>query len=281
MPQPPGSRLQDAEIELIDILRFLNATYKTIVIFGFSGIALSIAYLAITPKRFEASVQISMAKIGAANYKIDRQGVNIEEPVFLIGRMSSPTSFTPRVIAACGLRDQANTSELLSNSIKLMPAKGVPSVIELKTYGPSPQAAQECSLHVFELIKATQYQMVEPYIEEAKVRLADNEGRLQKAKELLAKAEKSELAMTASYLSTRDEIRYLLDEIISLKHLVTSSQNLATRMVAPIYVSDVPIAPKKRIVLAQGLFGGLFLGLLIALVHQMVQKLKGAAGGVL
>ena len=52
-------------------------------------------------------------------------------------------------------------------------------------------------------------------------------------------------------------------------------------MVAPIFASDTPIAPKKRIVLAAGLLGGLFLGLLIAFARQMVLKLKSAAGGVL
>jgi uncharacterized protein involved in exopolysaccharide biosynthesis len=65
------------------------------------------------------------------------------------------------------------------------------------------------------------------------------------------------------------------------KNIVTSNQNRATRMVAPIYSSDMPIAPQKRKVLAGGLFGGLFLGLLIALARQMVLKLKSPSGGVL
>ena len=120
-----------------------------------------------------------------------------------------------------------------------------------------------------------------PYIEEAKVKLADDEDRLQKAKDLVARSDKSGSAMSAIYLSTRDEVRYLLDEITSLKNMVTSNQSRATRMVAPIYASDTPIAPKKRMVLAAGLFGGLFLGLLIALARQMVLKLKSASGGVL
>jgi LPS O-antigen subunit length determinant protein (WzzB/FepE family) len=122
---------------------------------------------------------------------------------------------------------------------------------------------------------------VTPYIEEAKVKLVDDEDRLQKAKDLVARSDKSGAAIGASYLSTRDEIRYLLDEITSLRNVVTSNQNLATRMVAPIYASDVPIAPKKRMVLASGLLGGLFLGLLLALVRQTVLKLKSASGGVL
>ena len=272
-----------SEISLLDILRFLKSAWKAIAIFGFIGLALSIAYLAITPKQYEASVQITMAQIGAANNNnnINPLGVNIEEPALLISRLSSPTSFTPEVIAACGLQDQANASVLLSKSIKLTPAKGVVSVVELKTFGPTPQAAQECALGVFELIKTTQSQIVAPYIEEAKVKLADDEERLAKARDLVSKSDKSGQAMSASYLSTRDEIRYLLDEITSLKNVVSSNQNRSTRMVAPIYANEAPIAPKKRMVLAAGLFGGLFLGLLIALARQMALRLKSAAGGVL
>lgn len=270
-----------AEISLIDILRFLKSAYKVIAIFGLAGLALSIAYLAITPNQYEASAQITMAQIGTANNNITPLGVNIEDPALLISRLSSPSSFTPEVIAGCGLQEQANAGASLSKSIKLIPVKGVASVVELKTFGGTPQSAQDCALGVFELIKTTQAQIVAPYIEEAKVKLADDEDRLQKAKDLVARSDKSGSAMSASYLSTRDEIRYLLDEITALKNVVTSNQNRATRMVTPIYASDAPIAPKKRMVLAAGLFGGLFLGLLIALARQMVLKLKSASSGVL
>ena len=273
----------DSEISMIDILRFLKNAYKAIAIFGVLGIALSIAYLAITPNQYEASVQIAMAQIGAPapNGTINPLGVNIEEPALLIVRLSSPTSFTPESIAACGLQDQANASLVVSRSIKLTPAKGAANVVELKVFGPTPQIAQNCALELFGLIKTTQAQILKPYIEEAKMKLADDELRLEKAKEMVAKADKSGSAMSASYLSTHDEIRYLLDEISALKNGVTSNQNRATRMIAPIYTSDAPISPKKRMVLATGLLGGLFLGLLIALARQMVLKLKSASGGAL
>ncbi|MBT8615106.1 hypothetical protein G6652_04965 [Polynucleobacter paneuropaeus] len=276
----------DSEISLIDILRFLKDAYKTILVFGILGTVAAIAYLAITPKQYEASVQVAMAQISAANNNnnnnnINPLGINIEEPALLIARLSSPTSFTPEAVAACGLQDQANAALALSKSIKLMIPKGVANVVELKTFGESQQVAQDCAQGVFDLIKTTQAQIVAPYIEEAKVKLADDQERLQKAKEVVARSDKSGAAMSASYLPTRDEIRYLLDEITTLKNVVTSNQNRATRMVAPIFASDAPIAPKKRMVLAAGVLGGLFLGVLIALARQIVLKLKSAAGGVL
>jgi LPS O-antigen subunit length determinant protein (WzzB/FepE family) len=275
----------DDEISLVDILHFLQNTWKTIAIAALVGLTLSVTYLAITPKQYEAVAQITMAQIGAANNNnnnnnnnINPLGVNIEEPALLIARMSSPTSFTPEVIAACGLQDQANAALALSKSIKLTIPKGVANVVELKTFGPSPQAAQECNLAIFELIKTTQSLIAAPYIADAKLMLDDDIERLAKAKDLVAKADKSGSAMGAAYLSTRDEIRYLLDEITALKNVVTSNQNRATRLVSPIYAGDMPIAPKKRNILAAGLFGGLFLGLLIAMGRSMIAKLKNEAG---
>ena len=282
LPRLTGSQEIDLqeEISLLDILRFLKGAYKTILVFGVLGFTAAIAYLAITPKQYEATVQIAMAQI-SSNNNISPLGINIEEPALLIARLSSPTSYTPKAIAACGLQDQENAALAVSKSIKSMNPKGVANVVELKTFGESPQVAQDCALGVFDLIKTTQAQIMAPYIEEAKVKLADDQERLQKAKEVVARSDKSGAAIGASYLSTRDEIRYLLDEITALKNVVTSNQNRATRMVAPIFASDTPIAPKKRIVLAAGLLGGLFLGLLIAFARQMVLKLKSAAGGVL
>ena len=273
----------DTEISLLDILRFLKSAYKTILIFGILGITLSIAYLVITPKQYEASAQIVMAQIGTANNNnnISPLGINIEEPALLIARLAMPTSFTAQEMAACGLEGRPEAGAALAKAIKVIPPKGIANVVELKTVGQSPQLAMQCAAAVIELIKTTQNQLVIPYIEEAKLKLAYDEKRLANAKDLVAKADKSDSAMGAAYLSTRDEIRFLLDQITAIKSIISSNQNRATRLVAPIYTSEAPIAPKKRNILAAGLLGGLFLGLLIALGRKVIAKMKDEMRGVL
>jgi LPS O-antigen subunit length determinant protein (WzzB/FepE family) len=271
---------QESEISLIDIFEFLKESWKTIAgvtVLGITGAAL---YLWAVPNKYEASAQIVMSQINAAS-NFNPHLINIEDPALLIVRLSSPTSFTPEAVAACGLQDQINATLALKKSIKLTIPKSVANVVELKTFGGSQQVAQDCALAVFDLIKTTQAQILAPYIETAKIKLADSQERLQKAKEVVARSDKSGTAMSASYLSTRDEIRYLLDDISALKNIVTSNQNRVTRLLAPIYSSDMPIAPKKPSILAAGLFGGLFLGLLIALARQMIAKFKSQAGGTL
>ena len=263
-----------SEISLLGILRFLKSAWKVIAIAGAVGLIVSAVYLAVTPKKFEATTQIAMAQIVAVNNNINYLGVNVEEPVLLISRLSSPTSFSTNVMAACGIAEQSNAGLTLSKSIKLTIPKSLTNVVELKTFGPSPQVAERCNLAIFELIKNTQSQIVAPYIAEAKVRLDDDIERLAKARELVAKADNSGSTMGAAYFSTRDEIRYLLDQISALKNVVTSSQNLVTRLVAPIYVGDMPIAPKKQNIFAAGIFGGIVLGLLVALVRREINKMK-------
>ncbi len=284
LPRQSGSQEIDLqeEISLIDILRFLKGAYKTILIFGVFGIAASIAYLVMTPKQYEAVAQIAMAQIGAANNNnnnnLNPLGINIEEPVLLMARLGIPTSFTAQEIAACGFEGKPDAAATLAKAIKISLVKGVPNVVELKTFGTSPQLAKDCANAMIELIKTTQAQILLPYIDGAKVKLADDEERLNKAKDLLSKADKAGSAMGATYLSTRDEIRYLLDEISALKNVVNSNQHRGTRLIALIYASELPISPKKRIALADGLFGGLFLGLLMTLGRGMIVKLKSQAG---
>ncbi|QWD06049.1 hypothetical protein G6719_01685 [Polynucleobacter paneuropaeus] len=284
---------QRSQDSLIDTLRFLKDAYKTILIFGALGIAVAIGYVVIIPNRFEAvayiqMAQIQMAQINGAN-NINPLGVNVEEPALLIARLGSPSSFSSSAIAACGQQAQFNSALATANAIQLTPIKGpdnkgLANVVALKTFGPSPEAASICAQAIFELIKTSQAQILAPFIEEARTQLADDKIRLDKAKELVAKADRFGVAMSAVYLPTRDEIKYLLDEMTALQNMIASSHSRTTRLVAPIYARESPTSPKKSIALLVGLVWGLLLGLLIALSKQMWAKLKSQnneAGGVL
>jgi LPS O-antigen subunit length determinant protein (WzzB/FepE family) len=268
-----------SEISLVDILIFLKRSYKLIALIGILGVAASIGYFLITPKQYQASAQIQMAQIGVANNNnnnnnnINLLGINIEEPGLLIVRLSSPTSYTAEVTKACGLNSAKDAQLILSRSLKFTIPKGVVNVVDLKVIGTSPEASINCAQAVFDLIKTTQAQIVKPYIDEANTKLLDNQERLAKAQDFIMKSDKSGSAMGAAYLSTRDEIGFLLDQSTALKNVVVSTDQRVTRLVAPIYASDDPIAPKKNNVLLTGLFGGLFLGLLIAVGRQLIPSL--------
>jgi LPS O-antigen subunit length determinant protein (WzzB/FepE family) len=268
-------QINESNISLLDILVFLRRSYKLIALISILGVAASFGYLLIAPKQYQAIAQIQMAQIGAANNNnINPLGVNIEEPSLLIMRLSSPTSYTVEIAKACRLNSVKDAQVIWSKSVKLTLPKGVANIVELKSIGESPETSFNCAQAVFNLIKDTQAQIVKPYIQEAQVKLIDNQERLAKAQDLVMKADKSGSVVGAAYLSTRDEIRFLLDEITALRNVVATNDNRATRLVTPIYVSDYPIAPNKRNTLLTGLFGGLFLGLLIAYGRQIIPNLK-------
>ncbi|BDT78437.1 hypothetical protein [Polynucleobacter yangtzensis] len=286
-PRDESLSAEGDQISLVSSLRFLRGAYKTMLITALIGSALSILYIMMTPNRYEAVAQIAMAQISAAgtggnniNNNLNPLGINIEEPSLLISRLSSPTSFTPQVLKSCKLENMENLAAALAKSIKLTSPKGVSNIVELKTFGNSPQDAAACANEIFELIKTTQAEILAPYIDEAKTKLLDDEDRLTKAQNLVSKADKSGSAVGAAYLSTRDEIRFLLDEITSLKNVVTSNQSRATRLIAPIYASASPIAPKRSLILVVGMMGGLFLGLLIALSSKTFAGLKNDVEGI-
>jgi LPS O-antigen subunit length determinant protein (WzzB/FepE family) len=270
-------QINDTEISLINILIFLKRSYKLIALIGLLGVATSFGYLLITPKKYQASAQIQMAQIVVANNSssnVNPLGINIEEPSLLIARLSSPTSYSAEVIEACGLGSEKNAQFILSKSVKLILPKGVPNIVDMRIIGTSSKNTVVCAQAVFSLIKATQAQIVKPYIEVANAKLLDNQERIAKLKDLVARADKAGSAMDVAYLSMRDEIRFLLDEINTLTNVVSSSENMATRLVAPIYGSDDPITPKNGAVLLAGLFGGLFLGLLIAFGRRLIPNIK-------
>ena len=276
-PLGPDNNLSyTPEISLMTFIGFIKYAWRLIIFAGMCGLAISVIYLCLAPRQYEAVAQIAMATIGNVNAKdsvsLSPLGVTIEEPALLISRLSSPTSFPSQVQISCGLEGKEDDASHLVKAVKITQPKGVANVVELKTTGGTSEIATACAVAIFQLIKTTQAQILKPYVEEARIKLQDDELRLQTAKSLVAKADKSGEIIGATYLSTRDEIRYLLDEISMLKNVVVSSENRASRLIAPIYSNNAPIAPRKINTLVGGAFGGVFLGFLLALLRQSWKK---------
>jgi len=268
---------QYQELSLDDILIFLRGAYKTALVFGFLGISIAITYLAVTPKVFEATSRIVMAQTALDGTKTNGSQlvrVNVEEPALLMARLSLPTSFDLLTTKACDIKNVSDATTSLAGTIKLSQPKGLINVLELKTFGNSPESAKNCGQAIFGLIKTSQEELSAPYIEVALSRLAVDIKRLDALRELVAKSNKSETITTATYFATKDEIRFLSDEIAILKDVISTTQARSAYLLAPIYASDTPIAPKKLIILFAGLFSGLLLGLLLAFARQSTYKKK-------
>jgi capsular polysaccharide biosynthesis protein len=98
--------------------------------------------------------------------------------------------------------------------------------------------------------------------------------RLTNSQSLVSLADKSGAALSAANLANRDEVKFLTEEILRLNTFITTADTRQAKLVSPIYASDIPVAPKKRIALIVSLFAGLFLGLLLMLVKRGYKAYK-------
>ena len=242
--------------------------------FGVVGVLTALMFAFLMPSQYEAKAQIKMAQIGVNNNNnVNPLGVNIEEPALLIARMKLPTSFDQMTIERCGLNGEKDAAEVLAKKVKLSAVKGAPSVVDLSIQAESKELADACVAATFDLIKQTQKAIAEPFIIEAKSKLSEYQKRLYDSRSVMLRADKSGAALSAAYLATRDEVKYLMDEVIRLQDFITSGDTRMTQLTAPIYAIDHPVFPKKRLTVTVGLMAGLFLGLLFVMGRHAYRRM--------
>jgi uncharacterized protein involved in exopolysaccharide biosynthesis len=257
--------MSEDEISFKDIVDFLIESWKSIVLTGVLGILGAVTYIVITPNKYQATAQIQMAQIQIVtpNGK-NALGIDLEDPNLLIARLKLPSSYDQATFASCGYEGEPNAAQSISKMIKTSLIKGT-KVVEVKVQGLSRDQATQCAESILRIVKDSQKAIAEPMIDEAKAKLLKYSQRLQEAQSFIVKADKSGSSMSAAYLSTRDEVKYLTDEMISLNDLISSANTRQTKLVSPIYSPENKVSPKRSIALVAGLFAGLFLGLLLML----------------
>lgn len=266
--------IQDDEISLKDIIDFLIESWKSIAVAGVLGIMGGTTFLWVTPNQYQATAQIQMAQISANNNNTNPLGVNIEEPNLLMARLKLPTTYSSQEIKSCGFEASKTPSESLANVAKFSAVKGVGSMIELKINRDSKEVAVACAQSLFENIKASQNQIIKPYIEEAKTLLIKYQDRLSISQSLVSRADKSGAALSAAYLANRDEVKFLTEEILRLNTFITTADTRQAKLVSPIYASDKPVHPKKTMSLVVALLAGLFSGLLYVIARKTWRNYK-------
>ncbi len=260
------------EISLKDIIIFLVESWKSILSTVALGVLAACTYIAVTPNQYEATAQILGAQLSTGGIS----ATNIEDPNLLIARMRLPSSYDQASIVACGYEGKKQAAELLVKMIKLSLSKGT-QMVEMKATGLSQEQATQCAQTIFNEVKQSQKMIAEPIIEEAKAKLAIYTARLQEAQAFINKADKSGASLPAAYFSTRDEVKYLTDEVIRLNELISSVSSRQTKLVSPIYVSEKKVAPKKLILLIAGLIGGLFFGLAVEMGLRAYRSYKASS----
>ena len=265
---------QEDEISLFDIVDFFITHGITILMTGILGLVTAGLYLWFTPPQYEAVAQIQMAQ-WSSNKNIGVNAGNVEESGTLISRLSSPSTYNLQNIQACKMESVKIDPDLaLTKKLKYAIVKTSPNVVEIKVQQNSKDDALACLQSIFVTIKESQSKIFEPLHIQAALLIEEKNKKLALAKELVFRADLSGPALSAVYLSTRDEISVLSEEIQSLTNFMNSKDSRSTRLISPIYAPEKPVSQKKLISLIAGLFGGLCFGIFYVLMRKGLMVFK-------
>lgn len=263
----------EQDLTAIDIAAFLLGNRYIIICGMIFGILLAVSYIFLTPARFEATLQIEMAKFGGTVNATEMRstGSPIEAPSLLLKRLAVPTTYPPASIAACELPESPAGAERLAKSTRGKAVPGSESVIEITIHGSSPRTAHECANSIFTMIEEQHTALAKPHIRATADAIKVLQERLNKNHSLMETSAREEM-QTAVYLSRRDESLWLLEEIQRMERSIKNV--MPTRLVSPIYSNLTPVAPKKTLSIVIGLLAGMFIGLFFAFAITVLKQLR-------
>lgn len=256
------------EISLKDIIFFVNQFWKTFLVFGIFGFLVAVIFCYFSPKEYSAYAQIRLAEFKGSG-KENNQKYLIEDPSLLISRLKLPSTYSDKEVDACGLNQSSSPLESLAALPKVSLVKGSNSAVELTIVSNSKNRAITCLDAIFQRIQLTQSYFLQPYLNDLKVLLKNTQVRLGEARELISRADQSGSALSATYLSVRDEIKFLSDESVRINGIISAINLSQSKLVAPIFASDTQVSPDKKRILIVGVLAGLLMGILYVVLTKV------------
>lgn len=271
--------LQGDEISLFDLWEKLRDGWLAVVGGAVLGIAVAVLAIFLIPPKYEAVAVIQIGLIGSPGREI--QGVNsvaVEPPSQAVERMRTP-AFQIRAASAAGdlawqenlsVSNSGATDDLRLQVIKGTVAQGQTPLVELRAVGRTPEIAKKKAEVSIAQLRAAHEGLAAPLLAKMTAEL-----KVLKEKLAISEAESSRLAKMASTAAGVEErlspmtlmanVRghkgtELRQSILGLEMALGIPATQPTKLLEEIYVSAKPIAPKKNLLLALGLIGGLLGG---------------------
>jgi len=152
MTEQYSTQAFEDEISLKDIVGFIQESWKTILFTTILGLLGALAYIWLTPKTYEGTMQVQMSQLASGSNKnsVSPLGVNIEDPLVLIARLKMPSIYDQTNIDACSLTGKPNASERLAKKVNATQLKGNNAVVEVKIENGSVEQVTQCLESIFE-----------------------------------------------------------------------------------------------------------------------------------
>lgn len=277
--------MQEEEISLFDLWEKLREGWRYVAggtVLGLLGAGLAIGLIA--PK-YEATAIIQIGLIGTPGKEV--QGANsipVEPASQSVERMKTP-AFQLKAATAMGDQDWLDalsnsntgiTKDLSLQVIKATVGPGQTPLVELKVIGGTPDIAKKkAEISVAQLAKIHEEiaaptlskMTAELNLMKQKLALAEKENRsLNKAAASAGGVEERISPMSLMGTVRAQKETELRQSILELETALSVPATQPTKTIEEIYVSARPVSPKKALLLALGLVGGLLAGIVAAFV---------------
>lgn len=261
----------DDELSLWDILNFFKEGWGWLAGGLVLGLLCASTYLLVAPKQYEAIALFQGAKV---------LGAELEGSAQLIERLKFPTFYDQDQLKACDVM-RSEPGAVLAKRINPSVVKGT-SVLQVSYRARESTLAVRCLDAVMLRVIGAQNQQSASLLENAERQLDLTKQQLADVERLQAMLEKSSMSaldaadtkfsqavlLMSTSLSKKDQIaslrKSILDQLANLAPPATRSAEL----IEPIYAPEVAVFPKKMLVLACGLVGGLVIGGLVFFVRR-------------
>ncbi|MCE9550582.1 MAG: hypothetical protein K8R50_06190 [Betaproteobacteria bacterium] len=256
---------QDSEISLFEMFESIIGSWKLISGFMVIGIMVALSYLFLVKPQYEATALIEIAQVIENSSKMEI--VSIEPPEMLVTRLRQPSAFNPNVFKTCGLENNERAGEALVSLINARAIEKLKSIVIISVSRNTPDLARQCVNGLFESIRDQQAERMQLYQEETHNDMKRLQSDLSETQAFLTKMDKAGLYQTA-YLTKRDALLYYMKQIQELDWRLSSGR--PTRLVSPIYASDIATFPKRKLTLTLGVVVGFILGLLVVIRRRIL-----------
>ena len=268
----------DDEISIIDIIRFFKSHKKIILIFVIIGALLGGLYANFTAPIYKGSVLISPARIA---------GAFVVNPEITVTTLDMNSYYSKETFLNCNpdfYKDKDKDKDIdydISSIVKASVTKDG-DLIQLLMQNKNKTVITDCLNSMIDDMRISQNMIAEPLIQLKIKELSLLEEKLKNAEEFKAKLDEKQvkelktngerfsvdLLYTNMILFNSKDIKETITEINKVKIDLSSEQTKPANMVLPINIEKKSF-PTPKLGALMGLFLGLCLGILIALIKQM------------
>ena len=270
-------QIEDDEISLIDILLFLKASGRNVLISTIVCLLIGVAYYFAVPKIYEATATIQMAIVA---------GEVVETPAVLLEKIKLPLFFSSSALQACGSDGDLSSHTKFADKLKPAINKSAP-LISLSAQARSTQEARACLDAVISEIQKSQNDLAKPVIEQKKQKLAQLSDQLKAAEEMaesfpITKANNKAadarfplpILVRWANLENTNEMSDLIRKINKLEAELIPPQTQPPSLAAPMYASEVSNNKRPVFTMGLSLALGVFLGLAVTGAQRVVPEIR-------